>query len=209
MRIFAVALAAFAFSSPAFSADLNGPNAQPRTATPTYTHRPVHIHKGAFAAVAVSTDLRKDAYGFQFNKNSAAGAERDAISFCEERFALKGLRGGHCAVKSTTEYVVGMYCRDRHAPAGIGTGTTPEEAAREALASVGGVNIRRCDFKAMRHGTLNKFVIDAEQWSAGFRCRGREYAARAHGAIAALNVVLKQCGDIQAAQVVVLGLNHH
>lgn len=185
----------------AHAADLQGP--------PAKVQVPARVKVQTverFAAVAVSTDSRKDAFGFQYDKDSAHAAELDAVAFCEERFSLKGIRGGRCAVKSSTDYVVGMYCRNAQRQAGIGTGLTPVEAANNALLELADANLRHCDFKKMRHGTIAKSHIDDAKWTAMIRCGRGEAAMRIHGAINALNAALKQCGDVRASSVQVMHL---
>lgn len=149
-----------------------------------------------WAAVAVSADPGKDAFGFQYDKDSAAGAENDALRFCEERLRQRGLKGG-CIVRSSTEWVIGAYCRFGRSAVGIGA--TPLEAANDALAQIGESGL--CDFKAMRHGSIDKAEIRDRRWFAAIECGGRTgegVASRgteqANAAINAINMALKECG---------------
>lgn len=204
MRIWHWVLVLASVAFPVHAADLGSPEKRAHAA-PVYSAP----ERNLFAAIAVSVDVRKDAYGFQYEKDSSSGAEADALRFCEERFAKKGISGGRCTVRSGTAYVIGIYCRDARSPAGIGTGVTPTEAAQDALSQVHRANLRRCDFKQMRHGSIDKREIEQRVWVSGVRCRGADFASKASGAIVSLNAVLSYCGDVSAGSVRILGVNQH
>ncbi|OGG50842.1 hypothetical protein A2763_00705 [Candidatus Kaiserbacteria bacterium RIFCSPHIGHO2_01_FULL_54_36] len=155
---------------------------------------PAQAQNSTWAAVAISTSPLKDAFGFQYLKTSQAGAENDAIRFCEERFAKYRIRGATCAVKSTTDWVIGVYCLNGgKVGVGIGVGATPVEAANEALKEAGAFQARRCVFQAMRHGTNAKATIEGREWTATVSCGAGTFTFKVNGAVAALNRALRSC----------------
>lgn len=154
-----------------------------------------------WAAVAVSAHPGKDAYGFEYLKDSAAGAMNAARTFCENRLKKYGFVNGQCAVRASQQFVIGLYCRSGR-NGYVGEGATPEAAANDAIAQAAGDRATGCDFKVMRHGSLDKAILRDAQWSVSMQCDGRTFnGSAAHGtpennaAIVALNQSFLRCGS--------------
>jgi hypothetical protein len=157
---------------------------------------------GKWAAVAVSTDPRKDAYGFDYLKDSAAGAMNAAKSFCEQRLRKYGLANGQCTVRASQNFVIGLYCRSGSRLGFVGEGVSPDAAANDAIKQAADAQSSDCDFKAIRHGSLDKAIMRDAQWSASMQCGGRTFngtaangTAEDNAAIVALNQSFLRCGS--------------
>ncbi len=203
MKVLSIVAAVIALALPATTSRAQ---AQPKMC-PVQVMQPC-ASDGKWAAIAISTSPAKDAFGFQYDKDLSAGAEADARRSCEERFAQKGIRGASCNVKSTTDYVAGLYCLDRgQVGPGIGVGVDPAEAADQALQEAGNFPATRCTFQKMRHGSRDKREIDGGSWNASLECRGRTYRGQGIGAVDALNRALRGSNSRSVAECRVVELN--
>jgi|GEM_PF-3624270 len=169
----------------------------------------VHSRSQLWAALAVS-DVRdspegygKDAWASQSKKEGERAARQDVLSRCHATLKTRGLPA-RCIAVASQEWMAALYCRSGQST--IGVGSTPADAANDALAQARAAGSAYCDFKAFRHPDHGLREMTASRWSATCSCRGGTFTRAAIGhekedsATLALNSAYGECnGSVEVA----------
>jgi hypothetical protein len=152
-----------------------------------------HGGQGKCAAIAISLEA-KDAWGAQSLKDTCEGAENDALQVCEATLASYGFPK-NCVVRSTRDWIVGIYCRTESGKAspGIGIGRTELEAMSDAVQDAGSALALRCWAPAIRHGSIAKETFYMSNWHIRTSC-GSASARGEHKGFRPLSIAIRQCG---------------